>query len=246
MKDEETEQAAHGFLWNFYDRSRREYEAILDPLIMGLAKEDFKKKSKDLKPSQLFDFAMNYRYLSIRIEPAQSKEEITKLMDLIKRANVKTMMEIGTLHGGTLFLFSRVIDKNAMILCNNLSDGRPQKTVFMSKIALFKAFIDNPDNMHFIYGSSHDDKTLRETKRLLQKNKLDFLFIDADHSYEGVKADYVMYSPLVRKGGIIAFHDVAGTDDVKTFWNEEKRKHRNVKVFAVPKSTMGIGVIVKE
>jgi predicted O-methyltransferase YrrM len=42
----------------------------------------------------------------------------------------------------------------------------------------------------------------------LKDNKVDFLFIDADHSYEGVKKDFEMYSPLVRKGGIIAFHDI--------------------------------------
>lgn len=35
----------------------------------------------------------------------------------------------------------------------------------------------------------------------------DFLFIDASHLYADVKADYENYSPLVRRGGIIAFHD---------------------------------------
>jgi hypothetical protein len=34
------------------------------------------------------------------------------------------------------------------------------------------------------------------------------LFIDGDHTYEGVRRDFEMYSPLVRKGGIIAFHDI--------------------------------------
>jgi len=36
----------------------------------------------------------------------------------------------------------------------------------------------------------------------------DFLFIDGDHTYEGVEGDFEMYSPLVRRGGIIAFHDI--------------------------------------
>lgn len=36
---------------------------------------------------------------------------------------------------------------------------------------------------------------------------IDLLFIDADHSYEGVSADWKNWSPFVRKGGIIAFHD---------------------------------------
>jgi len=42
----------------------------------------------------------------------------------------------------------------------------------------------------------------------LNGEPLDFLFIDGDHTYEGVKRDFEMYSPLVRNGGIIAFHDI--------------------------------------
>ena len=37
----------------------------------------------------------------------------------------------------------------------------------------------------------------------------DFVFIDADHSYEAVRADILAYRPLVRRGGILAGHDYA-------------------------------------
>jgi predicted O-methyltransferase YrrM len=59
-----------------------------------------------------------------------------------------------------------------------------------------------------IQGDSHSIDTLNKIKRILNGKKLDFLFIDGDHSYKGVKKDFEMYSPLVRKGGIIAFHDI--------------------------------------
>lgn len=35
----------------------------------------------------------------------------------------------------------------------------------------------------------------------------DFLFIDAGHSFEDARLDHRDYGPMVRKGGIIAFHD---------------------------------------
>ncbi len=35
----------------------------------------------------------------------------------------------------------------------------------------------------------------------------DFIFIDADHSYETVKRDIELWRPRVRRGGILAFHD---------------------------------------
>lgn len=36
---------------------------------------------------------------------------------------------------------------------------------------------------------------------------IDFMFIDADHTYEGVKRDWEMWSPKMRSGGLIALHD---------------------------------------
>jgi hypothetical protein len=35
----------------------------------------------------------------------------------------------------------------------------------------------------------------------------DFLFIDAGHTFEDVRQDHLDYAPMVRSGGIIAFHD---------------------------------------
>jgi predicted O-methyltransferase YrrM len=36
---------------------------------------------------------------------------------------------------------------------------------------------------------------------------LSFVFIDADHSYEGVRNDFLNFSPMVVLGGAVAFHD---------------------------------------
>lgn len=37
---------------------------------------------------------------------------------------------------------------------------------------------------------------------------IDLLFIDGDHDYEGVLRDFNEWSPFVKAGGLIAFHDV--------------------------------------
>lgn len=37
--------------------------------------------------------------------------------------------------------------------------------------------------------------------------QLDFVYIDGDHSYEGIRADLQAWFPLIREGGIIAGHD---------------------------------------
>lgn len=47
--------------------------------------------------------------------------------------------------------------------------------------------------------------------------KIDVLFIDGDHSYQGVKDDWNNFSPFVKKGGVVVFHDCdeVGPDVVK-------------------------------
>jgi len=42
---------------------------------------------------------------------------------------------------------------------------------------------------------------------LFNNNYFDFVFIDADHSYQSVKKDIVSWLPKVRSGGILAGHD---------------------------------------
>lgn len=42
---------------------------------------------------------------------------------------------------------------------------------------------------------------------LYKDNTLDFVFIDADHSYEGVRRDVDAWLPKVKVGGVIAGHD---------------------------------------
>lgn len=58
-----------------------------------------------------------------------------------------------------------------------------------------------------IEGNSHEHETQNWFKSQLGLYKLDLLFIDAGHKYHDVTQDFNNYAPLVRKGGIIAFHD---------------------------------------
>ena len=46
-----------------------------------------------------------------------------------------------------------------------------------------------------------------EVARTISNGSLDWVFIDADHRYEAVKADLEAWFPKVRKGGIMSGHD---------------------------------------
>lgn len=53
-------------------------------------------------------------------------------------------------------------------------------------------------------GSTHSQDMIERARGV---GPFDFLWIDAGHDLQDVTLDYVDYGPLVRKGGIIAFHD---------------------------------------
>lgn len=47
----------------------------------------------------------------------------------------------------------------------------------------------------------------KEVAKTWNKGELDMIFIDGDHSYEGVKSDILSWTPFLKHGGFILFHD---------------------------------------
>jgi predicted O-methyltransferase YrrM len=104
--------------------------------------------------------------------------------------------------------------------------------------------------LHLIRSDSHLPSTLEELERHLDGTELDFLFIDGDHTYEGVKKDFEMYSPLVGAGGIIALHDICTHPPkfnchVDEFWHEVRDRYRHEEFVSPPTDRGGIGVLWK-
>lgn len=50
--------------------------------------------------------------------------------------------------------------------------------------------------------------------------KINFLFLDGDHSYQGVRADVEAWLPLLAPGGVIALHDFGWAEGVKRIVTE--------------------------
>jgi predicted O-methyltransferase YrrM len=176
------------------------------------------------------NFAFSFKYLGVSIKPSQVMYEITRLLELVERLKPKTILEIGTAGGGTLFLFTRVADPKATIISIDLPGGPFGGGYPRWKIPLYLSFSKSGQKIYLIRRDSHDPQTLEEVERILGGEKADFLFIDGDHTYEGVKKDFEMYSPLVRDGGIIAFHDIVPgphecVGGVPKFWREVKSNY---------------------
>lgn len=132
---------------------------------------------------------------------AQSPEELWLLVQKVQELKAQTIVEIGIESGKTLRTWRRAAPK-ALILGMDL-DGASDQWESANRI---------------IRGDSHQEKTKTLLLDFLGEREIDFLFIDGDHSYEGVKQDWEMYSPLVRIGGLIAFHDLR-IDEINNFFS---------------------------
>lgn len=54
---------------------------------------------------------------------------------------------------------------------------------------------------------------------------LDFVFLDANHTYEEVKKDILLWTPKVRAGGFVSGHDYGGIRDRNGQWGVARSVH---------------------
>ena len=178
----------------------------------------------------------------------QVPEELVRLLEDVKRLNPQTVLEIGTHRGGTLYLWARLARPDAILVSIDLPGGKFGGGYSPFRTPIYRRFAQAHQKLHLMRANSHAESTLEETKRLLSGHPIDLLFIDGDHTYEGVKKDWEMYSQLVRSGGLVVFHDVAGNYEdtqVKAFWDTIKTNYPYKEYMAHPEGLYGIGVLQK-
>ena len=152
---------------------------------------------------QLFDEMK--RFPNFRSD--QKRAEVVPALELLASHPPKFVCEIGSGLGGTLFLLTRVCAADALIITIDLGHS-------LVRSRINRRLGRGRQRIFCIRGDSSDPQTIVRLKSRLDKNTLDCLFIDGDHSLNGVMADFSNYAPLVRKGGKILFHDIVA--DFKT------------------------------
>ncbi len=192
------------------------------------------------------DFDAAYEFAS-EIGITQQAEEIRWLYDLVCSERPGRVLEIGLDEGGTLFLWTRVAAPDAHVVS---VDTRPVGPLGMR--APFplarRAFAHSRQRIDLVMpADSHDPTTLTRVEALFAGAPIDFLFIDGDHTREGVWQDFLMYSPLVRPGGLVAFHDVSQAPDrstigVASFWREFTAEHETEECVVGTQPGFGIGI----
>jgi len=174
-----------------------------------------------------------------KIKPVQIESEISDLFNIVKNLNPKVICEIGTDRGGTLYLWSKAIQPDGLIISIDLprTYRKPLNRFFCS------SFFET-QRIHLLRENSQSAECQMSVQKILNGRKIDFLFIDADHSYEGVKKDFKLYSDFVRKSGLVAFHDILDECGVDKFWSEVRLHYRHMEIVEDYKQRCaGIGVL---
>ena len=128
------------------------------------------------------------------IETFQTPFELEQLVTIFDYHGPAKTLEVGCWDGGTLWHWLQGSDTVVAI------DDRMRRADDWRQWAL-----EAETNLYLIQGYSAQANVVGAAG---EHAPYDFLFIDADHSYDSVRRDWDNYSPMVNSGGIIALHDI--------------------------------------
>jgi predicted O-methyltransferase YrrM len=165
----------------------------------------------------------------------QKVAEFAPLLALLAQRRPRAVIEIGTYRGGSFYALCEVADPHATLISIDLPDGLFGGGYTEEELGSMRGYGLGTQSLHFIPSDSHDVSTCDAVVKLLDGRPVDFLMIDGDHRYDGVRRDFELYSPLIGNGGLIAFHDIlphprAPLCEVDTFWNEIKGRYRYLEI----------------
>jgi predicted O-methyltransferase YrrM len=204
------------------------------------------RRTKRWTPQEIVDFSL----ASTILQPLQIPSELQRFAEIVARLNPKLLLEIGTSHGGTLCVLSRLAAADGVIISVDLPAGEYGGGYKWYHIPIFRSFVSGKQRLHLLRGNSHSPTIETAVRDIVGKDrKFDLLFIDGDHSYSGVKSDFETYVDLVRPGGMVAFHDIAEHPpdlkcEVSQLWRELKGKYRHEEIIeSHDQGWAGIGIL---
>lgn len=178
---------------------------------------------------------------------AQIPEEIAQLVDVYTTIRPQTVVEIGVAHGGSLWYWLKHAIPGATVIAIDQGQEywKPPDPDFDPSI--WQEWVRPDVDFHYLEGDSQTSAMQYDVAKLVN-HRIDFLFIDADHSYHGVKKDWQLYFPMVANAkGVIALHDIIPAKphiQVDKWWNVVKTMYPGVYIeITTNQGWGGIGIV---
>lgn len=145
------------------------------------------------------------------VEAYQHPWELEQMVAVVERLRPRAILEVGAMFGGTLERWVEIADHVVVV------DDE------MRNAEMWERWADEHDTMlDLLQGMSQDPELIEQAREL---GPYDFIFIDADHRYAAVRADWENYRGMLAPGGVFAFHDTNHPENdadygVKQLWAE--------------------------
>jgi hypothetical protein len=144
----------------------------------------------------------------------QYPNQFSKYIVFMKQYAISSYIEIGCRRGGTFILTTEYLK------------------IFNEEINSVAVDIEDFPSINEYVKLNHNTKFMKinsqsqEFKEMMNTNKYDVIFIDGDHSYEGVTSDY---NTCKESGSIFVFHDISSyaCPGVVKFWNQLKFREKD-------------------
>lgn len=132
-------------------------------------------------------------------------KELERLHELAK--GKKICVEIGSYLGASARAISHGFNPDQILYCIDIWESDISKRFDPPSGTIYENFLKNTEGYNvFPIRSYSKDAVFFFIKSNLE---IDFLFIDGDHSKEGIQIDWDCYYPLMKRGGVMVFHDYA-------------------------------------
>jgi predicted O-methyltransferase YrrM len=139
---------------------------------------------------------LNHGVASLQID------EAALLFRLARNAERGPFVEIGRFKGGSTVVFASALPDGVELWSYDLHVALRPDMPGAELDAELEAALDRLG----VAGRAH--VLVADSRKVAPPaESLELLFVDGDHSYEGARADYDRWSPLVRPGGHLLFHD---------------------------------------
>lgn len=227
------------------------------PAFAPLATRAMRKAASGVHSTdEALDVAFGFQVCGITIRPMQVRTELHSLVAMVEKEPPRVVLEIGTARGGTLFVLARAATPEALLISVDLPGGRFGGGYPRWRRGLYEAFATADQQLVLLRQDSHEDETIEHVREILNGKGVDLLFIDGDHTYEGVRRDFEAYGALVADGGVVALHDIVPENperkseydllpgEVPRFWRELRSRYEHAElVDDWGQGAMGIGVL---
>lgn len=153
---------------------------------------------------------------------SQRKHEIMMLWTVFHYQNPSVVVEVGTAQGGTFAAWCELAPPGALLIsldrCVNDCRPRPGEpvhpSIYNGPLRMTEqgggtySLGKKGQTVKAINGWTYEQSTQESLINALGGRKIQFLYHDASHDYEGSMSDFGWMWPLIEEGGIMAFHDI--------------------------------------